>query len=93
MMAIAKNRHLEVAFRKRRAIAAYLYLPRKAGDASARTERHEAGLLVDFSADGRAIGVEMTAPGQLSLTALNAILAELHERPATPDEVHPLLAA
>lgn len=88
-----KNRYLEVTFRNGRAIAAYLYLPRKTGDTSVRTERRAAGLIVDFAADGRAIGVEITTPAHLSLAALNSVLGEVHEAPATSDEVRPLIAA
>ena len=88
-----EDRYLEVTFRNGRAIVAYLYLTRKPGDTSVRTERRDAGLLVDFAADGRAIGIEITAPSRVSLAALNLVLAEVHEAPATSDEVHPLIAA
>ena len=43
-----KQRYLEVTFRNGKAIAAYLYLPRKAGDVSERTEKREGGLLIDM---------------------------------------------
>lgn len=88
-----KNRYLEICFRDGRAIAAYLYLPRRAGDRSARTERHEHGLLVDYAADGRAIGVEITAPHETTLEILNRVLAAIHVEPASSDEINPLLAA
>lgn len=88
-----KQRYLEVTFRNGRPVAAYLYLPRNADDVSARTERREAGLLIDFAADGRAIGIEITAPSQLSLAALNRVLAEVHQDPADGAELAPLVAA
>jgi hypothetical protein len=88
-----KNRYLEVTFRDGKPIAAYLYLPRQAGDVSARTERRESGLIIDFAADGRAIGIEITAPTRLSRAALDRVLAELHAEPATASELAPLLAA
>lgn len=88
-----RHRYLEVTFRKGRPVAAYLYLPRVAGDASVRTERHECGLLIDYAADGRAIGVEITAPSQVTLAALNRILAELGEEPASEEDLAPLIAA
>jgi uncharacterized protein YuzE len=88
-----KNRYLEVTFRNGRPIAAYLYLPRNPGDVSARTEKREAGLLIDFAGDGRAIGIEITAPSQLSLVALNRVLAEVHQAPADSAELAPLVAA
>jgi uncharacterized protein YuzE len=52
-----KHRYLEVTYRNGKPIAAYFYLPRKPGDLSTCTERREEGLLIDFSADGRVVGV------------------------------------
>ncbi len=88
-----KQRYLEVTFRRGKPLAAYLYLQRRPGDTSARTDKREAGLVVDFAADGRAIGVEITAPSLVGLSSLNAVLASLHEAPLTPDDVRPLAAA
>ncbi len=85
------QRYLEVSYRRGKPLAAYLYLPREAGDRSARTEPQEAGLLVDYAADGRAIGVEITAPSQITLAALKRILATLEQAPATEPEFAPLL--
>ncbi len=88
-----KHRYLEVTFRNGKPLAAYLYLPRNPGDSSARVARCEEGLLIDYTADGRAIGIEITAPSQVSLEAINRVLGSLHQEPATPDEVAPLAAA
>ena len=88
-----KQRYLEVTFRKGRPLAAYLYLPRQASDASARTERREAGLLIDFAADGRPIGIEITSPAIATRATINRILASLNEAPVTEEEVRPLAAA
>lgn len=85
--------YLEVTFRHGKALAAYLYLPRRTGDSAVRTVKAEAGLLVDFSADDRPIGIEITAPRQLNLVALNRILSELHQPLATQADLAPLLAA
>jgi hypothetical protein len=87
------QRELEVTFRNGTPVAAYLYLPRNADDRSARTERREAWLLVDFAEDGRPIGIEITAPQQLSLDALNRTLADFEQEPATDQELAPLVAA
>jgi uncharacterized protein YuzE len=86
-----KQRYLEVSFRRGKPLAAYLYLPRQAGDRSARTERHEAGLLVDYAADGRAIGVEITGPSQVTLATVNRVLAAIQQSPLTAAELAPLL--
>ncbi len=88
-----KQRYLEVTFRNGQPIAAYLYLPREAGDASVRSERREEGLIVDFAADGRAIGIEITAPRHLSRAALDRVLLDIHAEPVTATELDPLLAA
>ena len=88
-----RERYLEVTFRHGRAIAAYYYLPREANQKSARTRRVEPGLVIDFTADGQAIGIEITAPGKLSLASLNAVLAEIGHAPASEADLAPVLAA
>ncbi len=88
-----KDRYLEVTFRHGRPIAAYYYLPRSADQKSTRTRRVEPGLIIDFAADGQAIGIEITAPGLVSLTALNAVLQELGHAPASEADLAPVLAA
>lgn len=87
-----KNRYLEITFRSGRPIAAYLYLGRREGDSSARTEDLGGGLLVDFASDGRPIGVEIFSPGIASVESLNQALARINERPLTSDEARPLAA-
>ena len=88
-----KHSYLEVTYRKGRPLAAYYYLPRRDGDSSARTERVEGGLLVDFSADGRPIGIEISSPSRLELSTLNEVLVGLGQEPVRPEDLSPLLAA
>ena len=88
-----KRSYLEVTYRKGRPLAAYYYLPRQDGDKSVRTERVEGGLLVDFSHDGRAIGIEIRSPSHRELAGLNAVLARLHHEPVRPEDLAPLVAA
>ncbi|MBI5506610.1 MAG: hypothetical protein HY899_17605 [Deltaproteobacteria bacterium] len=85
--------YLEVTFRHGKPIAGYYYLPRRLGQKSYRTERSNVGLLVDYSRSGRPIGIEITAPGELSLTALNRLLRQLGQDPIRRAEIAPLLAA
>lgn len=85
--------YLEVTFRHGRAMAAYLYLPRDPDDKSARTKRVEPGLIIDFTAGGKPIGIEITAPGQISLAVINRVLQELGRAPVTQADLAPLLAA
>jgi hypothetical protein len=87
-----KEPYLEVTFRHGRPIAAYYYLPREANQKSARTRRVEPGLVIDFTSDGQAIGIEITTPTKVSLAALNAVLRELGQAPASQADLAPLAA-
>ena len=88
-----KEPYLEVTFRRGRVLAAYYYLPRKAGQKSVRTRRVEPGLVIDFTRGGQPIGVEITAPAKFTLAALNRVLRELGFAPATRADLAPVLAA
>ncbi len=88
-----KEPYLEVTFRHGRPIAAYYYLPREANHKSVRTRRVEPGLVIDFTTDGRAIGIEITTPAKVSLAALNDVLRELGHPPASQTDLAPVLAA
>lgn len=85
--------YLEVTFRHGRALAAYYYLPRQSTDKSSRTKRVEPGLVVDFTCDGRPIGIEILAPEKLTLTAFNHVLRELGFPPLKRTDFAPLKAA
>lgn len=85
--------YLAVTFRHGRPLAAYYYLPREGGEKSVRTRRVEPGLVIDYASDGSAIGIEITAPMQLSLPTLNAVLTELGHAPASEADLAPLAAA
>ena len=88
-----KDRYLEITFRKGKAVAAYLYLPRDPGAKSQRTEKAGNGLVIDYGEGGQPIGIEITAPDQISTDMLNQVLLKLNVRPIEPSEVSPLLAA
>lgn len=88
-----KHSYLEVTYRKGRALAAYYYLPRQEGDKSVRTERIDDALLVDFSSDGRPIGIEISSPSRFDLSALNETLVRLGQEPVRPEDLAPLVAA
>ena len=88
------ERSLQVTYRKGRAFAAYLHFSHTTGQRSAKTVPSQDGLLVvDYSATGRAIGVEITAPQAVPLERLNLLLAELGELPLTEHEYRPVRAA
>jgi len=88
-----KKPYLEVTFRGGRAIAGYLYLGERAGQKSYRCKRVEPGLVVDFNRRGFPIGIEITAPGKITLASLNAALRALGAPPIRKDDLAPLLAA
>jgi hypothetical protein len=85
--------YLEVTYRHGLPLAAYYYLPRRPGDRASRTSRGPSGVLVDSTRSGRAIGIEITAPSELSLSSMNRVLRDLGQRPITRAELSPLLAA
>ncbi len=85
--------YLEVTFRHGRALAAYYYLPRRRGERSYRSSRYEPGIVVDFSRGGRPIGLEITAPDDVSLAAINRVLRELGLPTLKRADLAPLLAA
>lgn len=87
------DRYLQVTYRNGKPLAAYLYLPRPAGSKSARTESVGQGLVIDFASDGSPIGLEITAPGRVSLDEINAVLSRFGQPHLSPNELAPLAAA
>jgi len=67
-----------------------LFLPRRQGDKSARTEVVPPGMVIDFTADGRAMGVEITAPTRTTVTALNKVLRSLGVTTVERRDIAPL---
>jgi uncharacterized protein YuzE len=88
-----KEPYLEVTYRKGHALAAYFYLQRSARQTSVRTRQVDGGLIVDFAANGKPIGIEITAPEQLTLATLNRLLRELGCTPVRRADLAPLRAA
>jgi uncharacterized protein YuzE len=88
-----KQRYLEVTYRRGQPLAAYLYLPRAVGARSVRTQEVSAGLLVDYSASGDAIGLEILAPTLVTVAQVNAALTTLGLPTLTSEELAPLKAA
>jgi hypothetical protein len=82
--------YLEVTFRGGKPLAAYYYLPRRTDDRCVRVEKHGAGLLVDLSADGRPLGIEIAIPTLVTVDSLNAVLAAYGLHPIDPVELAPL---
>lgn len=88
------ERSLQITYRKGRPFAAYLHLSHETGERSARMVPSALGLLVvDYAANGQAIGVEITAPTAVSLERLNNLPAELGESPLAEHEYAPIRVA
>ena len=88
-----RDRYLEITFRKGKPLAAYLYLSRKSGVKSIRTQPLRAGLLVDYGPDEQPIGLEITAPGHVTIEQINEALQSLDIAPMDNEELAPLKAA
>ena len=88
-----KEAYLEVTYRKGRVLAAYFYLPRNGRRKVARTRRVDPGLIVDFAANGQPLGIEITAPSQVSAATFNRVLREFGIAPVRPSDLSPLRAA
>ena len=88
-----QERYLEVTFRQGKPLAAYLYLPRATGVKSARTRQAAPGILVDFATSGTPIGLEITAPTQVTVEQINTVLMQLKLAPMSPEALAPLQAA
>jgi uncharacterized protein YuzE len=88
-----KDRYLEVTYRKGKQLAAYLYLAREPRAKSVRTERASDTILVDYGAEGEPIGIEITAPAQVTVAEVNGILRDLRQALLEPEELAPLAAA
>jgi hypothetical protein len=84
--------YLEITYRQGKPFAAYLYLDRKPNDKAAKSERHDAWV-IDFAADGRAIGIEFIHVGSVDLVALNRVLALSHQPTLSVADLVPLTAA
>jgi len=88
-----KEAYLEVTYRHGQPLAAYFYLPREKRAKSVRTRRADPGLIVDLDTRGRPLGIEITAPQQLTLAGLNRLLRELGCDPVRRSDLAPLRAA
>lgn len=88
------ERSLQVTYRKGKPFSAYLHLSHQTGEKSARTVPSGDGLLVvDYGQNGKAIGVEITAPSAVPLDRLNRVLTDLGETPLSEHDYLPMQAA
>jgi len=85
-----QNVYLEFTYHDGEPFAAYLRLPRRSDDTVDSTDEAELDLMVDYTADGRPIGIEILNPSQSSLNALNRVLKSLELDYITVKNLSPL---
>ena len=90
---MADARSLDVSYRDGRVLAAYLTFGRESGDSTAWSDEVERGLVVDYAADARPIGLELVDPDGTTLEAVSRVLVVLGQPPATDRELAPLFGA
>jgi hypothetical protein len=81
------QRDLTVTFRDGKPVGAYLHLrARRDGTGVARTADVGRGMLVDYDAAGRALGVEITGPLVVTADDVSDVLEALGEARLAPGE-------
>jgi hypothetical protein len=81
---------LTISYQDGEPYAAYLRLPHQAKARVRRTRQFEPEILVDFSHDGQALGIEMLDPRRATLAKLNRIMKKLRLPPLKRETVRPL---
>jgi len=88
-----KEPYLEVTYRHGHPMVAYLYLPRATLDKSYRTSKADPGMIIDYTENGKPIGIEITAPSKVTINDLNKVLYSIGVAELTSDDIAPLKAA
>lgn len=84
---------LEVWYREGRAEYAYLYTPRRLGEARYRPSvEAEPDVVLDFNKRGELMGIEMLSPARVTVDAVNRVAREYGLRPVAPVHLRPLSA-
>lgn len=84
---------LQVTYRKGRPFAAYIYLDRRPGDETVRTEEVTSDLVVDYGEDGRALGIEVITPGAVGVEEIFEVFDRFGLGRPSESELEPLRAA
>lgn len=85
--------YLEVTYRRGRPLAAYYSLPRRPGQTVHHSRRVDVGLVVDFDEEEAPLGIEITSPSVVTLSAINRVLRGLGLPRLTRVEFEPLCTA
>lgn len=84
---------LQASYYRGELVAAYLYLPAAHPRRSVRCEDAGDGLIVDIGADGRPIGIDISAPSLATAARINLVLAAWGLPPVPEHDLGPLKAA
>lgn len=88
-----KTLSIQITYRKGKPFAAYIYLPHERGNKSVRCGELQPGLIVDFDAEGKALGIEVITPTATSIDEVQQVFEELGLEHPDPTDLQPLLAA
>ena len=88
-----KTVSLQITYRKGKPFAAYIYLARRPGQKSARTEAITQDLLIDYAKDDTPLGIEIVSPGYVSLDEIQRVFDHLGLGRPEPADLEPLKAA
>jgi uncharacterized protein YuzE len=84
---------LQITYQDGKAFAAYIYLSGSPGQKADRTEEVAPELLVDYSSDGTALGIEIVSPGYTQIEEIIELFDRLGIGRPDPRELAPLRAA
>ena len=84
---------IQVSYRDGRPFAGYIYLPRPPGAKSVRQERLSSGIVIDYSAEGTPLGIEVVSPGHSILDEINWAFDHIGVPRPSPQELAPLHVA
>lgn len=83
---------LRITYRNGRPRLGYLYLS-DAKEKSAQSRRVGSAMVVDLNKDGELIGIELLAPEQVTVQAVNDVLKDYGKKPLKESDLAPLVAA
>ncbi len=88
-----KEPYLEITFRRGKPVAAYYHLPGRPGRKSCRTVKARPGIVVDIAEGDEPMGLEITAPGTVTLAEINQVLQQYGIPELDQEEFAPLQVA
>ena len=84
---------IQMTYRKGKPFAAYIDLGGQAGERSVLSEEVGVGIVADFAEDGRALGIEVVSPDNVTVDEILEVFDRLGLGRPTADELAPLVVA